>query len=454
VAVSEAPLQREYNLLIQEAGAASVLLLPEAGGWALPRFLSPDRDLISGVAPRAWTREALGADVTLLRAFAAEIDPATDRWLRACLAVENHTPGWRPPAAARWADRAALAALPLARPADRTILDAWLGELAEGPPPARAAWARPGWFAQAVAWMRATLAAQGRALSGPVTQVKTWAISSLLRAPTAEGDVYLKACPTLPLFANEPAITAWLAARDSAVPRPLAVDPGRRWMLMDGFGPDLLKDAPLAAWHATVDAHGALQRALAPRTGALLAAGCLDRRLATLPAAIPGLLAFAAETEALPPADLARLRERAADVPALCAQLAGCGIPETLVHGDLHEHNVALAPGRPLIFDWSDSCLAHPFFDLITLLDTDHFAGEPQALADLRARYLAGWSAFGDEASRATALDLALRVGCLHHAISYQHIVMAVEPAARWEYMSGARFFLRALLAALAPPPA
>jgi hypothetical protein len=73
-------------------------------------------------------------------------------------------------------------------------------------------------------------------------------------------------------------------------------------------------------------------------------------------------------------------------------------------------------------------------------------------LADLRARYLAGWSAFGDEASRATALDLALRVGCLHHAISYQHIVMAVEPAARWEYMSGARFFLRALLAALAPP--
>ena len=31
------------------------------------------------------------------------------------------------------------------------------------------------------------LAAQGRSLTGPVTQVKTWAISCLLRAPTAEG---------------------------------------------------------------------------------------------------------------------------------------------------------------------------------------------------------------------------------------------------------------------------
>ena len=168
----------------------------------------------------------------------------------------------------------------------------------------------------------------------------------------------------------------------------------------------------------------------------------------------PGLLAFAAETGALPEPDLARLRERVAEAPALCAQLAAYGVPETLVHGDLHEHNVALAGGRPVIFDWSDACVAHPFFDLITLLDTDHFAGDPEALAGLRARYLAGWAGFGDSASRAAALDLALRVGCLHHAISYQHIVMAVEPAARWEYMSGARFFLGALLAALTPPPA
>ena len=37
------------------------------------------------------------------------------------------------------------------------------------------------------------------------------------------------------------------------------------------------------------------------------------------------------------------------------------GFPDTLVRRRLHPHNVAVVDGRPVIFDWSDAAVGHPW---------------------------------------------------------------------------------------------
>ena len=51
----------------------------------------------------------------------------------------------------------------------------------------------------------------------------------------------------------------------------------------------------------------------------------------------------------------------------LIGHLAAGPLPETLVHGDFHPWNVQRDGDRLVIFDWSDACWGHPFFDVPTV---------------------------------------------------------------------------------------
>jgi aminoglycoside phosphotransferase (APT) family kinase protein len=70
--------------------------------------------------------------------------------------------------------------------------------------------------------------------------------------------------------------------------------------------------------------------------------------------------------------------------------LASYAVPHTLVHGDLHLGNVARCAGSYLFFDWTDACVAHPFFDTISIFQ----AKDPNVLARLRNSYLGVWAAY------------------------------------------------------------
>jgi len=74
----------------------------------------------------------------------------------------------------------------------------------EGEEPLRAAWARPGGVADTIAWADDALAGIGRPRIGPADQIKTWNLSSVLRLPTAAGDVWCKSVP--PFLTHEGAI--------------------------------------------------------------------------------------------------------------------------------------------------------------------------------------------------------------------------------------------------------
>jgi len=111
------------------------------------------------------------------------------------------------------------------------------------------------------------------------------------------------------------------------------------------------------------------------------------------------------------------------------------------MHGDPHGGNITYHDGHYTIFDWTDGCVTHPFFDLLTFLDPR----EPD-FDHLRDAYLAEWSAFAPPDALRQTFDLALRLGGLHHALSYRTINAISEAPMVTELQGALEYFLRRYL--------
>jgi Phosphotransferase enzyme family len=371
------------DVIIPHPSAPRVLLLAEGEWWSLPRVSIDDLWAVDVGQICHELRRTLGIATTVLR-LASKRSDDEQRHVVMTYVLENRAPSWQPPPHGRWVGRGELGAL--AQPEQRALLDTELAGAESGLiPELRAPWCRSGWLDAATVWIADQLAANGTPLIGEVDQVANWSLSCVLRGHTAAGAVYFKAAATLPLFVNEPVIMAALARRyPEHIPTPLRLDPQRRWMLLPDLGRPIGYDASLVARQELLRSLGALQRACAAAEDELLKLGCHDRRLERLSAQAATLAADAAALSGLIDAESAQFRESLPRLQAMCAALAACGIPHTLVHGDLHLHNVAVNAGRYLFFDWTDACVSHPFFDLISVFDDEDRARQAQ----LRDAYL------------------------------------------------------------------
>ena len=99
-------------------------------------------------------------------------------------------------------------------------------------------WTDPAWRAEADAWIEEQLGRLGLEPVGELDQVHDRPWSTVIRVPTASGDVFFKA--VAPPLRHEAALTELLGARrPDCVPPPLAVDRDRGWMLMEDGGQTL-----------------------------------------------------------------------------------------------------------------------------------------------------------------------------------------------------------------------
>ena len=101
-------------------------------------------------------------------------------------------------------------------------------------------------------------------------------------------------------------------------------------------------------------------------------------------------------------------------------ELADIGVPETLLHGDLHPRNLAVRDGQVLAFDWTDAAVAHPFLDLVTFIEKRSEISLDPRLTDA---YLAEWEEFASPADLRRALVLAEQLGSLYQLMSYLHLL-------------------------------
>ena len=287
-------------------------------------------------------------------------------------------------------------------------------------------WARPEWLAEAAAWIRDRVD-----VSGEIEQphVRWW--STVLRVPTADGDLYFKA--VAPVHRFEAGLTARLAElQPGRVTQVVDVDPERGWFLMRDGGTRLRElvetPADLHHWERVLPEYARLQLEVAAHADELLALGTPDERLAVLPQLFLELL------ESRPPGLSEDEHRQALDaVPRLeeiCLALAEDGLPETIQHDDLHDGQVFVRDGNYLVFDWGDSCVAHPLLSLTVILRSTAWRlglepGGPE-LRRLRDAYLEPF------ARRPEIAEAAYWAGTIARAIAWKRMVDPREP----EYVS------------------
>ncbi len=278
------------------------------------------------------------------------------------------------------------------------------------PHPLRAPYAELGGPERSLRWSRSFH--HGRA-----SQVKTWNLSSLWRLETDDGTVWLKELPAF--LRGETAVLRWInAVAPGAAPTLLAADGEGRQLLSHLPGEDRF-GAPEAERLPMVDLlHGIQLRYLADRPDL---DGIGDRRGALLLEQIT-----AAAEPWLPRID--GLERVLASLPGRFAQLAACGVPETLVHGDFHPGNVRSADGvPPAVLDWGDAYLGHPGFDILRL---GGGLASPAALLD---RWAALWRAAVPGCDPLRAVTLLEPVAPLLGAVVYGNFLANIEPD-EWPY--------------------
>ncbi|ROP33185.1 phosphotransferase family enzyme [Couchioplanes caeruleus] len=279
--------------------------------------------------------------------------------------------------------------------------------------PLRAPWAVPGGPAASLRWALSRLGRDDVVAA----QQRTWNLSSIWRLDAGGVPVaWLKQVPAF--FAHEAPLLRLVAeAAPELVPEVLAADGAGRSLLAhvpgeDRYGAEAWFCAQVARDFHPVQVH------FTGRVSELLAAGVPDRRwnhnrLAQV---------------AAPWRDTVEgLDELMEELPARLAAIDACGLPDTLVHGDLHPGNVRESAAGRVILDWGDAAVANPAYDILRLTQ-DLPEAEAAALIGEWARW---WRKAAPGCDAETAAALIRPVAELRAAAVYQDFLDQIEESER-----------------------
>jgi hypothetical protein len=224
--------------------------------------------------------------------------------------------------------------------------------------PLRLPYARPGGPDADLAWADEVLAGRGTRRTGPAEQQRTWNLSSVWRLPTPDGAAWLKVVP--PFFGHEgPMLERLNADHPGLVPRALATD-HRRVLLANVPGGDNYH-AGLPILLELVRTLVGLQAEWVDRVDELLTLAAPDWRVSAFSVAAADVLART--TGQLDDATVAGMHGLIDGLPQRFADLAECGLPDTLVHGDFHPGNTIGDGPHPVVLDWGDCGVGNPLLD-------------------------------------------------------------------------------------------
>lgn len=301
------------------------------------------------------------------------------------------------------------------------------------------AWFVRGWQDEVLAWIDGVLAERGWTRRGVPDLVKAWSLSAVLRVPVkrrgGESEVWFKA--TCDGFRAEPVLTAAVHELAPALtPALLAFDVERAWLVMEPI-PGAADGAGAHRAAEVARQVAELQLASRGRRDELLAAGAPDRGLAGTLGMLGEVLHHSVDV--LSPAQRAQAPSLESWLVAGLHELWDGPLPDTVVHGDLHLGNVAWTGTGPVVFDWTDLCLSHPFLDAAHLAESAaaEAGGDPtsrRAAADaVWSAYLSPWrAAYPDVDLDAVRARVPL-AEAVFQAITYEQIYRAQPERSRWE---------------------
>ena len=286
-----------------------------------------------------------------------------------------------------------------------------------------ATWTDPLWLAEAHEWIEEQVARLGGDVVGPIDQHHVYPWSTVMRVPTARGDVYFKANHDASRW--EAALVLLLSARrPDCVPPLLAVDLERGWMLMADAGARLRdiveRERDLTRWLEILPLYAGLQIELSVNVDGMLALGVPDLRLSKLPAKYEEMLDDLVD---LAPSDRRRLVGNVTRIREMCEEMAGYGVQETIQHDDFHDGQVFVRGGHYLLLDWGDACVSHPFFTLAVTLGgglawgLDDIQGSVD-VTPFRDAYLIPFEQVAGKADLRATSETAMRLGWICRAVN------------------------------------
>jgi hypothetical protein len=332
----------------------------------------------------------------------------------------------------------------------------WYAALPEsgGGPSVR--WRSPGFEAELHEWVGGVLGGLGADLvSLEAVHQRPW--STVWRAVASDGAIYWakQNC------AHQSFEAALLVVLDRLSPRRVvpvvAVDLERGLHLAPDQGPVLAEtvtDVDVDAWCRVAAEAMHLQRDLVGHDQDLVGAGVTTLRPADSAAYVE---ARVASLTALPEGDPRRMADDVAgrlhallpDVTQWAEDVGALGLPETLVHNDLHANNVFPTPDGMRFFDFGDALLAHPLSALFVPLNVllHRFGATPQdpRLARVADAALEVWGDVVPVGELRAALPPALRLGRLGRAESWLRVTATLTPAEAGEYADAGTWWLGAL---------
>jgi hypothetical protein len=268
------------------------------------------------------------------------------------------------------------------------------------------------------------------------SHVRPW--GTVFRVVTDAGTLWFKAS-IAPLAYEVPLLDELGAHRRDSVPRLLAADEARAWMLMEDAGTRLTElhpgGPPIELWEEFLPQYAQLQLDVAPAAEPLIAAGVPDRRA---PQLLEGFLRVLdddrlvrpAEAAALAEAELARVRTLVPMLAEAIEAVAGLGLPDSVQHDDLHAWNVCVGDGGYRFIDWGDACVAQPLLSLYVPLAHAPEGGTERA----RDAYLEPWTALRPRAELLAACDAAVLVAQVTGMLKWELINSALTDEERAGY--------------------
>jgi Phosphotransferase enzyme family len=293
----------------------------------------------------------------------------------------------------------------------------WRGALDDHP--LRLPYARPGGPKAELCWALAELARLGIAVTGKPEQVRSWNLSSVWRIPADGQTVWLKSVP--PFFAHEGKMIAALSGQKT--PRLLASEGGK--MLLAEIQGEDLHEPTLEQRLEMVSILVDVQARWSSRTPELLTLGAPDWRAPALEAAAIDVLSRTGAQ--LSSQDQVTLAAFAGSLPARFAELAACGIPDTLVHGDFHPGNFRGHGSELTLLDWGDSGIGHPLLDQPAFLERAPDGKLAEVQKHWNSQILGAWP--GSDPARAS--QLLAPIAAARQAVIYQKFLDNIEPSER-----------------------
>jgi hypothetical protein len=279
-------------------------------------------------------------------------------------------------------------------------------------------WDEPGWLDGATDWIDERVERTGDV---EVERTRPW--SSVVRVPTAEGVAWFKESP--PAHAFEPALTALLARRrPDAVPEVIAAE-GTRLLTRD-VGPRLRDVLDAGAteprWEATLALWAEHQIEFAELADEALAVGTPDERPARLPALYQELAG----------------RDGLYNTIVRAAAALDDGVPTTVAHQEAHDGNVFVRNGQPVLIDWAESSVTHPFVGPLLALRsaTERYGYEPgsREVERLRDAYLEPFTRYAPPATLQASFEHAYLLAPIGRAQVWHRTLADLERDVSAEY--------------------